>query len=132
MSLVGRAIDGISAIIYFSLFYPNFDYDFQMRDWIARTKPKRIKILSKRLKICIMAFIQNNFKVLTQGLSEKCRGRLELSLISDEVILKTWQAKEITHYIDVAHLLQKNVTNDKLQQRFSFWLAELNRELSNF
>lgn len=127
MSLVSRVIDGISAIIFFNPFYPNIDYDSQIRDWISRTKPKRVKILLKRLKICIMVFMQNYFKVLIQNASKVLNSRLQLSLISDEIILKTWQAKEIAHYIEVTHLLQKNVTDHKLQQRFSFWLAELNR-----
>jgi hypothetical protein len=127
MSLVGRAIDGISTVFYFSSFYPNFDYEIQVRDWIARTKPKRIKILVKRIKIGIMSFFQNNSKVLLQVLNEKRRSRMDRALISDEIILKTWQARDIAHYIEVTHLLQKNITDDKLQQRFSFWIAELNR-----
>ena len=128
MSLVSRAIDGITSLIFFGDLYPDIDFRTQIEKWISATKPHILRTYLKKIEIfflvlCkIFLMIGGNRNLVS--LQNSCNN----SILYRRILLSAWGAKEIQDYLEIVEVLLRLQTLPLLQSRFYFWQRELKRK----
>lgn len=123
MSLVGRVIDGIASLVFFSEFYTEDQLDRKLIEWIAESKPSSIRILGKGVQYFMLCGLkkflrptQKNSSVLEQ---------LELSIRYARILLTAWRAKAVPQFIQIIDELVDLEPSKQLQTRFDFWKSQI-------
>lgn len=129
ISLVGRAIDGIASLIYFSSFLERDKVQSQLDFWIKSTKPRSLKIGMKfihlkLIKYCIMIFAAfTGEKLLTKGLRRH--------QLYHRLLFKSWCTTSAKDYLEVIDLFLQQDTLTSLHPRFNFWKVQIKSGMEN-
>ncbi len=128
MSLVSRAIDGITSLIFFSDLYSDIDCRAKIEEWILATKPHILRIYSKKIEIAFLVLSKMFLKIVGNRnlvcLQDSCNN----SILYRRILVSAWGAKEIQDYLEIVEILLKLQTLPSLQSRFYFWHRELKRK----
>ena len=123
ISLVSRAIDGLSSLIFFSDFYPDSVLQAQLEYWIKATKPNLLKIPVKQLTIFLLTLLENLLQFIR--IAPILVGIIHSKLIYHRILLWTWKAKNLNDYLKVIEVLNSLDFLALLKPRFDFWIAQL-------
>ncbi len=123
ISLVGRTIDGISSLIYFSSFLNKEQFESQLATWIKSTKPRTLRL---RVKFIQLTFLRIWIRLLkVTGMAKNLLDTIEHKYIYHSVLLKSWTGRDAEDYLEVVGLLLQQNSLASLYPRFSFWKAQL-------
>ncbi len=125
MSLVGRAIDGISSLIFFEEFYAYEDLRTKVNQWIASTKPNILRIISARILYFSLCALRKSLKVFPKGATSLVIKRCDLSINYWGILIRAWKATEAFEYLGVIEDLSQLESSIDLQSRFAFWKKQL-------
>jgi len=125
MSLVGRAIDGISCLIFFEEFYKAEELRIKISQWIAISKPSRLRILARNIHYSTLCAVNNILKILPKRVDTFAMERCQLSIIYSRILLRAWNAVEVHEYLNIVEDLIVIETSQFLQGRFAFWKHQL-------
>lgn len=127
MSLVSRAIDGISSLIFFSDLYSEHDLEGQIKKWMEVTKPHYLRVLSKRVEIVLLMLCMQLLGVIPGIYSRRFFHSGRTKILYRRILLSAWDADEIKNYISVVETLMEIDFLAKLQPRFHFWESQLKK-----
>ena len=125
MSLVGRAIDGIACLIFFEEFYKTEELRIKLNQWIADSKPNKLRILTMSIHYLNLCAVNNILKIFPKRVSAFAIERCQLSINYSRIILSAWNAAEVHEYLSVIENLIFFETSPVLQVRFAFWKNQL-------
>jgi hypothetical protein len=125
MSLVGRAIDGIACLIFFQEFYRTEELKIRLNQWIASSKPNRLRILARNIYFLTLYAFNNILKILPKRVKASAIERSQLSINYSRILLKAWNAVEVHEYLNIVEDLINFEKSQVLQVRFAFWKHQL-------
>jgi hypothetical protein len=129
MSLVGRTIDGITSLIYFSSFLEKDQVESQLDYWIKSTKPRALRISLKFVQLKIIKLCLILFKVIAgEGFLGKGLGHKHLY---HGILLKSWCATTPKDYLEVIDLFLQQDSLMPLHPRFNFWKMQIGSRLGS-
>ena len=128
MSLVSRAIDGITSLIFFGDLYSDIDFRTQIEKWISATKPHILRTYLKKIEIFFLVLCRIFLKIGGNRNLVSLQNSCNNSILYRRILLSAWGAKEIQDYLEIVEVLLRLQTLPLLQSRFYFWQRELKRK----
>lgn len=129
ISLVGRTIDGIASLIYFSSFLEKDQVKSQLDFWIKSTKPRALRIYLKFIQLKLIEFCIRIFKACAEtGFLTKGLGRKQ---VHNAILLKSWCATIPEDYLEVIDLFLQQDSLTSLYPRFNFWKVQIKSKLGS-
>ena len=126
VSLVARAIDGVSSLKYFSNFLSEEQLDLQIDRWMRSTKPRKIRMNLKFGYLKLLWLCMWFCKIRMFPNSLKCI--VENNYRYHNVLLTSWRTKKADDYLQVVDLLLQESSLQSLFPRFLFWRKQLEQK----
>ena len=126
VSLVARAIDGVSSLRYFSNFLDKEQLDMQLDKWMRSTKPRRMRITLKFVHLKLL-WLCNQF-CKTKMFPNNLTSILEDHYRYHNILLKSWNTKKVDDYLQVVDLFLQEGSLQSLFPRFLFWRKQLEQK----